>query len=314
MGETISVAMPVFNRAEWIGQTLDHIFNQTVPVDEVVLCDDGSTDDLDAALAPFRDRVTLLRIENSGPAIARKTAIEHATGDWIALCDSDDFWESHHIENFVNAHRTYPESDLYFSNFRQSDQPGITKFQQAPAGWLKDLSKCPDHQGAAYILCRHPFLQSLLEFQACFQSCLIFRKSLYTDIGGIKPYVSRWRSEDFHLTARMAARAFAVTNTEATVLINKHPDNFSSEYIRNLEGEVNILTDIMDQRLVPQSSLKIIANTIINYKRRLFRAYYWSGQYGEAVNISRRISFGHLNLRDYVRLTYSYVLSTWKRS
>lgn len=308
------MAMPVFNRAEWIGQTLDHIFNQTVQVDEVVLCDDGSTDDLDAALAPFRDRITLVRIENSGPAIARKTAIEHASGDWIALCDSDDFWERHHIANFINAQCFYPECDFYFCDFKQSDQEGTTKFRQSPENWLTDLAQKPMGQDEIFVQSRQPLLKSLLDFQACFQSCLVFRKELYVRVGGIKPYVSRWRSEDFHLTARMAAQAKAVISTEPTVTINKHSGNFSSEYIKNLKGEVDILWDILDQKLVPQPSLDVVSEQLINFKKKLFRGYYWSEQYGDAVAVARQIPRSHLNARDFIRLGISRAFGIWRRA
>lgn len=101
MDETISVVIPVYNRAKWIGRTLEHVFNQSVLVDEIVICDDGSTDDLESALKPFEDIIKLVRIENSGPAIARKIAIDNSTGYWVALCDSDDFWEPDHIKTFV---------------------------------------------------------------------------------------------------------------------------------------------------------------------------------------------------------------------
>lgn len=306
--------MPVFNRAAWVGHTLDHIFNQTVPVDEVVLCDDGSTDHLDAALAPFRDRITLVRIKNSGPAIARKTAIEHASGDWVALCDSDDFWEGNHIENFIRAQRLYPECDFYFCDFKQSDQEGTTKFLQSPENWLTDLAQKPIAQDELFVQGRQPLLKSLLDYQACFQSCLVFRKELYDKVGGIKPYVSRWRSEDFHLTARMAAQAKAVISTEPTVTINKHSDNFSLEYIKNLKGEVDILWDILDQKLVPQPSLDVVSEELINFKKKLFRAYYWSAQYGDAVAVARQIPRSHLSVRDFVRLSISRAFGMWRRA
>ena len=314
MNGKISVAMPVFNRAEWVGQTLDHIFSQTVSVDEVVLCDDGSTDNLEAALEPFRDRITLVRIDNSGPAIARKTAIEHASGDWIALCDSDDFWESHHIETFIRAQRLYPECDFYFCDFKQSDQEGTTKFQQSPENWLTDFAQKPVTRDDSFLESRQSLIKSLLDYQACFQSCLIFRKALYEKVGGIKPYVSRWRSEDLHLTARMAAQAKAVIGLEPTVMINKHSDNFSSEYIKNLKGEVDILMDILDQKLVPQRSLDVISEQLINFKRKLFRAHYWSGQYGEAVVVARQLPSGCLKARDSVRLTISRGFCMWRRA
>lgn len=303
----ISVAIPVFNRAEWIGQTLDHIFSQTVPVDEVVLCDDGSTDDLETALVPYRDRVRLVRIENSGPAIARKTAIEHTTCEWVALCDSDDYWERDHIECFMDAWKAFPDINLYFSDFRTSDCSDQTKFEQAPEGWLERLCEEPMEESRPFYRCRRPFLAVLLDFQACFQSCLVFRRSLYDELGGIRPHVARWPSEDFHLTARMAVAARAAIGTRSTVLIHKHPDNFSSDYVRNLEGEVRILMDLHNEDSMPGSSIPILERGLTKFRIGLFRAYYWDGQYQNASILARKIPFNHFRGRDWARRIISIV-------
>lgn len=306
-GTRISVAIPVFNRAEWIGQTLDHIFSQTIPVDEVVLCDDGSTDDLETALRPYRDRVRLVRIENSGPAIARKVAIEHTTGEWIALCDSDDYWEPDHIECFMSAWRTYPDINLYFSDFTTSDCSEQTKFEQAPEGWLDGLCEEPTEPSKPFYRCRRPFLAALLDFQACFQSCLLFSRSLYDELGGIRQHVARWPSEDFHLTARMAMVANAALGTRSTVLIHKHPDNFSSDYVRNLEGEVRILVDLHNDDSTPENSIPILERALTRFRIALFRAYYWDAQYQKASLLAREIPVSHFKRRDWVRRVISII-------
>jgi glycosyltransferase involved in cell wall biosynthesis len=299
--ESISVAIPVFNRADWIGKTLEHIFSQSVPVDEVVLCDDGSTDDLEQAIQDYRSRIKVIRIENSGPAIARKTAIAHSNGDWIALCDSDDFWCPNHLENFLNSRTQFPDSNLYFSNFSTSDKPDQTKFEFAPEGWFKRLTGEPWEEAKLFYQVQNPFLETLLEFQACFQSCLIFRRDVYQAAGGINDCVSRWASEDFHLTARLAAFSDAVVCTEKTVLINKHEGNFSSEYVRNLEGEVRILQDIRDRKLVPDSLMTMIGEQLNHFSVRLFRSYYWTSQNKKAVQLARNLPSKNLGTRDRIR-------------
>jgi glycosyltransferase involved in cell wall biosynthesis len=119
----ISVVIPVYNRAEWIGQTLDRIFNQKHDVFEVVICDDGSTDALAEALHPYGTKIKLITIANSGPGIARKTAINHTSGNWVALCDSDDFWHEDHIQNFVDALTAYPGTGAFNRSRQHLGQP-----------------------------------------------------------------------------------------------------------------------------------------------------------------------------------------------
>lgn len=306
MGETISVAIPVYNRAGWIAQTLEHIFAQSVPVNEVVLCDDGSTDDLESALEPFRNRVKLVRIENSGPAIARKNAIENCSGEWIALCDSDDFWCPGHIKTFCDAKTLFPDMDMYFSDFHTTDDMSKSKFEKAPSGWLKLISEHGANTDADYIRCGNDLLAGLLQFQACFQSSSMFRRSLYEKVGGIKPYVSRWRSEDFHLTLRMAAVCRAVISQQATVTINKHPDNFSADYVATLDGRLAILKDIVDNRLVPDSFHGVLRTECTESELSLFRAFYWAGKYNNALGVWPDLAPPSVTYRDYLRFIISY--------
>lgn len=94
-GPEVSVIIPVYNRAATIGAALRSALDQEGPALEVVLVDDGSTDALAAALAPFRadPRLTVLRHPaRRGAAAARNTAIAAARGAWLAFLDSDDAW------------------------------------------------------------------------------------------------------------------------------------------------------------------------------------------------------------------------------
>ena len=93
----LSVILPVYNRADSLGPAIASVLDQTRPAHEVIVIDDGSTDDLTAALAPFKDRIRVLRQENAGVAAARNTAAQAATGDWLTFQDSDDLWSPDHL-------------------------------------------------------------------------------------------------------------------------------------------------------------------------------------------------------------------------
>ncbi|NNF65233.1 MAG: glycosyltransferase family 2 protein [Acidimicrobiia bacterium] len=94
-----SIVIPVFNRADQIGDSLDSVWAQSFGDFEVVLVDDGSTDDLEAALANHTDdRLRVVRQENAGPAAARNLGMSEARGELIAYLDSDDRWLPNHLE------------------------------------------------------------------------------------------------------------------------------------------------------------------------------------------------------------------------
>lgn len=101
MTPLISVVIPVFNRSAELRRALESLDRQTLRDFEVVICDDGSTEDIPAVVAFFENKLSIryLRIENSGgPARPRNAAIGVARGKWIAFLDSDDWWDDDRLE------------------------------------------------------------------------------------------------------------------------------------------------------------------------------------------------------------------------
>ena len=100
MEPLISVIIPTYNRLSLLMQTLESVFQQTFKNIEVIVIDDGSSDDtVDTINKNFKKRVRLLCLPHSGlPAVARNAGIEAAKGELIAFCDSDDIWIENKIE------------------------------------------------------------------------------------------------------------------------------------------------------------------------------------------------------------------------
>ena len=100
----VSIIIPVYNAAPYIGETLESVFRQTFTDYEVIVVDDGSQDkaELVAALAPFRERIVYLSQENRGAAAARNTGIRRARGRFIAFLDADDLWEPEFLQQQIN--------------------------------------------------------------------------------------------------------------------------------------------------------------------------------------------------------------------
>lgn len=88
----ISAVIPAYNCARYIARAIESVLNQTHPVDELIVIDDGSSDNTAEVVRSFGDRVTLIQQSNAGASAARNTGIETASGDWIAFLDADDEW------------------------------------------------------------------------------------------------------------------------------------------------------------------------------------------------------------------------------
>ncbi|CAN0010341.1 unnamed protein product, partial [Chrysoparadoxa australica] len=100
MNPFFSIILPTYNRAHLIEKTVDHILSQTFKDFELIIIDDASTDKTLEVLNAIQDsRVMVLKNEvNLERSRSRNKGIDHAKGEWIAFCDSDDHWRTHHLE------------------------------------------------------------------------------------------------------------------------------------------------------------------------------------------------------------------------
>lgn len=87
-----SVIIPTFNRVEFLRQTLESVWRQTFSDFEVIVVDDGSTDETGAWLSEVASKVNLITQQQAGPGVARNKGAEHARGEYLAFLDSDDLW------------------------------------------------------------------------------------------------------------------------------------------------------------------------------------------------------------------------------
>ncbi len=109
-----SIIVPTYNRAASIQATLDSCFAQTCTDFELIVVDDGSTDDTLDALAAIEDpRLVVLPQENAGPAAARNHGMRTARGDYIAFLDSDDIWYPHFLASAQAQLAAEPDLFLY---------------------------------------------------------------------------------------------------------------------------------------------------------------------------------------------------------
>jgi glycosyltransferase involved in cell wall biosynthesis len=109
---TFSVIVAAYNVADVIGDALESIQAQTISPLEVIVCDDGSTDELEAALEPYRGNIVFLRKEHGGEASGKNAAAGHARGDFIAILDADDEYLPERLEALAELAQQRPDLDI----------------------------------------------------------------------------------------------------------------------------------------------------------------------------------------------------------
>ncbi|GAB0149024.1 MULTISPECIES: glycosyltransferase [Marichromatium] len=113
----ISVIMPCYNCARFVAEAVDSVLAQTHPAVELIVVDDGSSDDSLRILEGYGARIRLLRQPNRGPYVARNLALRHAEGRYLAFLDADDWWLPETLERLHRALRE-AEADIAYCGWQ----------------------------------------------------------------------------------------------------------------------------------------------------------------------------------------------------
>ncbi|MGH9799036.1 MAG: glycosyltransferase family A protein, partial [Blastocatellia bacterium] len=119
----VSIIIPAYNLAPYIAETLDSVFAQTCRDFEIIVINDGSTDDTEERIAPYRNRIVYIRQENRGVMAARNVGLQAARGRYIALLDGDDLWLPNFLEVLVGMLEADPDLSVAYPNARYFGWP-----------------------------------------------------------------------------------------------------------------------------------------------------------------------------------------------
>lgn len=140
--QPVSVVIPTYNRASMIRRGVDSVLAGIEPGDEIVVIDDGSTDDTDRVLATtYGDKIRYVRAKNGGAGAARNRGVAEAKHAWVAFCDSDDEWFPDRLVLGRRLLEKRPDILFCFSDFglRQEGQPdghgGLAGWHHDPRSW-----------------------------------------------------------------------------------------------------------------------------------------------------------------------------------
>jgi glycosyltransferase involved in cell wall biosynthesis len=113
----VSVVIPLYNKAAYIARTLDSVLAQTWTDFDVMVVDDGSTDESPEIVRRYRDpRVRLITQENRGSSAARNRGVAQSRADWIAMLDADDEWLPQFLQRMLEASHAHPDAAVLFAN------------------------------------------------------------------------------------------------------------------------------------------------------------------------------------------------------
>ena len=243
----VSVVIPVFNGASFITRAVESVFAQTWKDFEIIIVDDGSTDNTQAVLSQLGNQpnIRCLYQDNAGPAQARNLGIESASGEYIAFLDCDDIWVPAKLEAELAILRGKSQPVLVHSNYEVIDPTGRV-IQHAKAGQSRDALH-----------------QAFTGGQAPLLSTILLPRTLLERVGGFDSNL--WVSEDSDLILRL----YEMTRFECIdrVLVHKfqqlhgdrdNPSGESSYREKSLCSRERFLTRVQNRKILNQEQLHVL--------------------------------------------------------
>ena len=209
-----SVIIPTYNRGPNVTRAIASVLAQTLPVDEVIVVDDGSTDGTaDAVRAQFGSRVNLFAQKNAGVSAARNRGIHEAHGEWVAFLDSDDVWLPTKMERQREALDKFgPEFGACFTNNLHDGCPGM------PSSRFKEVS----FEGApGFGILEDPIRYTMSGIQPFQTSSLLTKRTLVQELGGFDEGMAI--GEDTDLFFRLSFRTKFCYVSEPLVRMDRAP-------------------------------------------------------------------------------------------
>ncbi len=295
MNPTVSVVITAYNLGWCIEDTLKTVFDQTYPHLDIIVVDDASTDDTQARLAPYFDRINYIRHDtNQGLACgaeagpARNTGVRAARGDYIAILDGDDFWDPDKISAQVSAAQRFPDAGLIVTDgisFDDSDGTMLrdTLLLDTTDRFLRSLPDETTHCANLYSRLLHGCLFDT-------PSQVMIARRVFDTVG----LFSNCRSEDYEFYLRASTQFDFAIIKRRLVRYRIHHSNISGAVDKLFFRFVQPNIDIWKQHLAEcRRDVVTIVNTRI--RRALLEA------------VDRAAAFGHRGERQWAR-TYIWDL------
>jgi hypothetical protein len=266
MTVAITAVIPVYNRAHLLERAVGSVWGQELPPVELVIVDDGSTDDTAAVVADLPGNNRYLYQDNAGGAAARNRGVAEATTEWVAFLDSDDVWRPDHLCRVAAAiDATGGVADLYFTDVARTDEEGGgTTFGEAGLQIDGSYELRLDARSWAVAARQPAMLQGL-----------VVRKSAFEELGGLWTALSSRHDTHFFYFAfaerpACAVAAVTVDMTADEATSNRLTGGVGNRGRRFVECTVQLYGDVLARRTDP-------------HERALARALLGNGLKGLAV-------------------------------
>jgi glycosyltransferase involved in cell wall biosynthesis len=271
---TVSVVIPAYNAARYLAAAVDSALQQTFRDVEVLVVDDGSTDDTPAVLSAYRSRIHVVRQANAGVARARNAGTEAARGRYVAFLDADDLWQPEKIEKQMAALAAALDRRACYSAFTlvAADLTvlGVSRTARQ-ASLVEDLLLRGNVVGTP--------------------STVVCERDLVREVGGFDPAQSL--GADWDLWLRLALRTEFAYVAEPLIRYRIHDANMSRDVVLLERDSVRLLEKALADPALP-AHLRTARRRVLGHNDRVLAgSYFQAGRLVDGVRCAVRALARH---------------------
>ena len=272
----VSIVMPAYNAAPYIGETLDSVFRQTFTNYEVIVINDGSPDtvELEQALEPYIGRIRYIKQENLGAGAARNEGLRASQGEFIAFLDADDLWLPTYLEEqlkFIHAN----DVDLVCADAMHfGDSPLVRKtYMEA-------------FMETAPVVGEVTFLGLVSAEQSLITSGIVARRAPIIEVGLFDEGLRN--SQDFDLWLRLVRHGARLAYQRRLLLRYRcHENSLSGDEINRIARQLRVYNRIESSfDLTPEECTEVsrmVKQIQVMHELELSKSYLSQGKFAEAL-------------------------------
>ncbi|WP_316636194.1 glycosyltransferase family 2 protein [uncultured Flavobacterium sp.] len=261
----ISIIIPTYNRSYCLHATIKAAINQTYKNTEIIIVDDGSTDNTKNVVSAFGNKIVYIQKAHTGQADTRNVGLQYAKGEIIAPLDSDDIWHDQYLEKSI-GYMLEHKLDLFFSNWEYNI---LNKYQANVFPYFSDIKDIPNK--GCYIFGYAQFRKLLLIDSIAPSSGLVIKKSaipfgwnVQVNIGDDWVLQLEMIFKNLNCQVGFTKEVFWKKNRDTTNISDGRKGiTFRKLHIKDLHLILNKFSSYMDKHECEMIDLKIIQNKIL---------------------------------------------------
>lgn len=233
----VSVIIPAFNSEQYIAECIDSVLVQTFQDFEIIIIDDGSTDDTVSIISEYKnDRIKLFHQDNSGSAAARNYGVKQSSGIWIAFIDADDIWLPDKLQKQLEhcSNQAWSHTDLFFHGSFYPKYTKATDFTSKHSGFI---------------------LNNLLVENSIGTSSVVLKKEIFHELGGFNTDLRAL--QDWDLWLRIAEKYQACYIDQPLVYYRVHTSSVSRNVRKTLPYHINLIDRVFSQQSIHRQQQKL---------------------------------------------------------